>query len=248
MLREVRQRLRERRGEYSLRRHVARLRREGRLPRIGVGVLFAVVVAGATFAQCDTTSLTGPVEDVALSSAPLATVTSGSLAPEPERLEFKEKTVQRNVIFTGVNPCNGDAVRLEGTRYESIRISVGTGYFDSHHRIRDWCMRGYAIGNPAQKYTGRDEHEHHLKITTAGLDEEFETWEYLKALGSEPDWKLRLYQRYKARYDDPLDMRVEFRSKASCEHNCTLPEGCIDREFTLVTAEEFPISALPESP
>ncbi len=248
MLREVRQRLRERRGEYSLRRHVARLRREGRLPRIGVGVLFAVVVAGATFAQCDTTSITGPVEDVALSSAPVATVTSGSLAPEPERLEFKEKTVQRNVIFTGVNPCNGDAVRLEGTRYESIRISVGAGYFDSHHRIRDWCMRGYAIGNPEQKYTGRDEHEHHLKITTAGLDEEFETWEYLKALGSEPDWKLRLYQRYKARYDDPLNMRVEFRSRASCEHNCTLPEGCVDREFTLVTADEFPISALPESP
>lgn len=248
MLHEVRQRLRERRGEYSLRRHVARLRREGRLPRIGVGVLLAVVVAGATFAQCDTTSITGPVEDVALSSAPVATVTSGSLAPEPERLEFKEKTVQRNVIFTGVNPCNGDAVRLEGTRYESIRISVGAGYFDSHHRIRDWCMRGYAIGNPEQKYTGRDEHEHHLKITTAGLDEEFETWEYLKALGSEPDWKLRLYQRYKARYDDPLNARVEFRSKASCEHNCTLPEGCVDREFTLVTADEFPISALPESP
>ena len=248
MLREVRQRLRERRGEYSLRRHVARLRREGRLPRIGVGVLFAVLVAGATFAQCDTTSITGPVEDVALSSAPVATVTSGSLAPEPERLEFKEKTVQRNVIFTGVNPCNGDAVRLEGTRYESIRISVGAGYFDSHHRIRDWCMRGYAIGNPEQKYTGRDEHEHHLKITTAGLDEEFETWESLKALGSEPDWKLRLYQRYKARYDDPLNVRVEFRSRASCEHNCTLPEGCVDREFTLVTADEFPISALPESP
>jgi len=248
MLREVRQRLRERRGEYSLRRHVARLRREGRLPRIGAGVLFAVLVAGATFAQCDTTSITGPVEDVALSSAPVATVTSGSLAPEPERLEFKEKTVQRNVIFTGVNPCNGDAVRLEGTRYESIRISVGAGYFDSHHRIRDWCMRGYAIGNPEQKYTGRDEHEHHLKITTAGLDEEFETWESLKALGSEPDWKLRLYQRYKARYDDPLNMRVEFRSRASCEHNCTLPEGCVDREFTLVTADEFPISALPESP
>ncbi|HZO17573.1 MAG TPA: hypothetical protein VFB46_01205 [Gemmatimonadaceae bacterium] len=248
MLREVRQRLRERRGEYSLRRHVARLRREGRLPRIGAGVLFAVLVAGATFAQCDTTSITGPVEDVALSSAPVATVTSGSLAPEPERLEFKEKTVQRNVIFTGVNPCNGDAVRLEGTRYESIRISVGAGYFDSHHRIRDWCMRGYAIGNPEQKYTGRDEHEHHLKITTAGLDEEFETWESLKALGSEPDWKLRLYQRYKARYDDPLNVRVEFRSRASCEHNCTLPEGCVDREFTLVTADEFPISALPESP
>ena len=248
MLREVRQRLRERRGKYSLRRHVARLRREGRLPRIGMGALAAVLVAGAAFAQCDTSSITGISDDLAPSSGPVASVSSGSLAPDPDRLEFSEKTVQRNVIFTGVNPCNGDAVRLEGTRYEHIRISAGVGYFDSHHRIRDWCMRGYAIGNPEQKYMGRDEHEHHLRITTAGLDEEFETWEYLKALGSEPDWKLKVNQRYRARFDDPLNMRVEFRSKASCEHNCSLPGGCIDREFTLVTADEFPISALPESP
>jgi hypothetical protein len=163
-------------------------------------------------------------------------------------LEFKEKTVQRNVVFTGVNPCNGDAVRLEGIRYEKIRISVGAGYFESHHQIRDWCMRGFALNEPTQKYTGRDEHEHHLKITPAGLDETFETWEQLKALGPEPDWKLRVYQRYKVRYEDPLNMRVEFRSKASCEHNCSLPGGCVDREFTLVSADEFPISELPLSP
>jgi hypothetical protein len=109
-------------------------------------------------------------------------------------------------------------------------------------------MRGFALNEPTQKYTGRDEHEHHLKITPAGLDETFETWERLKALGPEPDWKLRVYQRYKVRYEDPLNMRVEFRSKASCEHNCSLPGGCVDREFTLVSADEFPISELPLSP
>jgi hypothetical protein len=243
MFKDYWQHRRDRRGDYSFRRHLARLKREGRLPQIGLGALAVVLVAGVSFGQCES-NITGPGEDV----APSTTLTSGSLAPDPDRVEFKEKTVQRNVVFTGVNPCNGDAVRLEGTRYESIRITTGVGYFDSHHRIRDWCMRGFAIGNPQQKYTGRDEHEHNLKITTLGVNEEFETWEQLKALGSEPDWKLSFYQRYRARFDDPLNMKVEFRARASCESECVRPEGCIDREFTLVSADEVPIAALPVSP
>ena len=248
MLKDARQRFWQRRGKYSFRRHVSRLRREGRLPRIGLGALAAVLVAAATFAQCETSSLTGPTEDVTQTSAPVASVAGGSLASAPDELEFEEKTVQRNVVFTGVNPCNGDAVRLEGTRYEKVRISAGVGYFDTHHKIRDWCMRGYAINNRDQKYKGTDEHEHHMRVTTAGLDDEAETEEYLKALGSEPDWKLKVYQRYRARFDDPLNMKVEFRAKASCDNNCALPGGCVDREFTFVSADEFPISQLPESP
>lgn len=227
-----------------MRRHVERLRREGRLPQIGVAVLAAVFVAGVSFGRCDSSSITGPNAQ----SSPSPTIVGGSPAPVSDDFTFQEKTVQRNVVFTGVNPCNGDAVRLEGTRYEKIRISAGAGYFDSHHQIRDWCMRGYAINNPDQKYKGTDEHEHHLKITTVGMDEEFETEEYLKAIGPEPDWKLKLYQRYKARYDDPLNMTVVFRARASCPSQCSLPEGCIDRDFTLVAADEFPISQLPVSP
>lgn len=245
MLVGFRQRLRERRGRYSIRRHIARLTREGRLPQLLGGTLAVVIVAGVTLGRCESSSITGPSEPAAEISA---SVVSGSVVSDPDNFTFKEKIVQRNVVFVGVNPCNGDAVRLEGTRYEKIRISVGVGYFDSHHKIHDSCMRGYAINEPKQKYKGSDEHEHHLKITTAGVDDELETQEELEALGSEPDWKFRLYQRYKARFDDPLDMRVEYRARGSCESRCELPGGCIDREFTFVSADEFPISELPSLP
>ena len=250
MLDKFRQQLRERRGGYSFRGHLARLKREGRLPRAAGGILAAVIVAGVAFGRCESSSITGPDESAADYAARTTSLTGGSVVPDPDpdRFTFEEKLVQRNVVFTGVNPCNGDAVRLEGTRYEKIRISAGVGYFDSHHHIRDWCLRGYAINDRRQKYEATDEHEHHLKITTAGLDEETETQEYLKALGSEPDWRLKVYQRYRVRYEDPLNIKVAFRAKASCDHECALPGGCIEREFTLVTADEFPITELPESP
>jgi hypothetical protein len=248
MLNEFRQRMRERRGQYSVRRHVARLKREGRLPQIAAAAVAVLIVAGVSFGRCQPSSITAPSDEALQSSSSRSVVASGSLAPASDVYTFREKTVQRNVIFTGVNPCNGDAVRLEGTRYEKIRISAGVGYFDTHHKIRDSCMRGYAINEPKQKYKGTDEHEHHMKVTTAGLDDEMETEEELIALGPEPDWKLKLYQRYKARYDDPLDMRVEFRARASCAHECSIPGGCIDRDFTFVSADEFPINELPELP
>jgi hypothetical protein len=240
MLNELRQRLRERRGQYSVKRHIARLGREGRLPQIGAGALAVTLIAVVSFGQCQSSTITGPSEEAA--------VPNTSLTLAPDEVTFEEKTVQRNVVFIGVNPCNGDAVRLEGRRFEKIRISASVASFETYHKIRDWCLKGFALNDPRQKYNGTDEHEHRMKITTAGLDDVLETEEELIALGPEPDWKLKIYQRYRARYDDPLNMKVEFRSRASCANQCAIPGGCLDRDFTLVAADEFPISDLPEAP
>lgn len=77
MLDQFRQRWRDRRGQYSLRGHIARLKRERRLVRVGAGALAAVIVAGVAFGQCQS-NITGPSE-VTESSVPGAPA-GGSLS------------------------------------------------------------------------------------------------------------------------------------------------------------------------
>ena len=126
MFNEFRQRVRDRREQYSLRRHFGRLERERRLPHLRAGTLAPIIGAGMTFGQSQSSNIPGPGENLTTSNAGGAA--NASLVSEPDAFTFQEKTVQRNVVFTGVNPCNGDAVRLEGSRYEKIRISAGVTY------------------------------------------------------------------------------------------------------------------------
>jgi hypothetical protein len=263
MLREFRRRFGDRRHGYSLRGHIARLKQEGRLPQIAFGAIAVFIVGGLTFGRCDSANITGPNETTA--EAPTTTASGGSVVPAhssgdddddddgvglpEETFTFSEKTVQRNVVFTGVNPCNGDAVRAEGTRYEKIKITARGDYFDSHHEIEDY-FRGFAVNNPVQKYKGEDEHEHDMTITANGLDDQLETEEYLKAIGPEPDWKLEVEQRYRVRFDEPRDMKVYFRARASCmpTSRCTVVGGCVDREFTTVSSDETEVRSLPGVP
>src|SRR5919106_2314385 len=200
MLRGYRQPRRDRRGDYSFRKHLARLKREGRLPRMGLATLAVVLVAAVTFGRCDP-SITGPAEEFTADNGTIAgPAMTGILSPTDGGLgggsggeTFKQRTVERNVVFVGVNPCNGDAVKAVGTRYESLTIIAREpSYFESRSRIKDH-FRGYAVNDPyppPTRYQGHDEHEHNEIITPTKLESEVETHEHLIALGKEPDWKL----------------------------------------------------------
>jgi hypothetical protein len=293
MLDDFRQRLRDRRGQYSLRRHVARLKREGRLSRIGAGTLAAVIAAGVAFAQCQSSSITGPSEEVTESNVPGApaggsvSLSGGSsndndsdtdgdsdsedsdsdkLVPgldsdsdgdsdsdnvpilDPPPLEFEEKTFQRDVVFTGANPCNGETYEARGTRRDHVKSTIASDYFESRHRFQDKFQGFAVIDLPPRptRYKGEDEHDHHIKVVFAeGSDDELETEEELVAVGPEPDWTLKYHERRKIDMANPMNSRYEVRARGRCKGTCTLPGGCPDVDFKLSSFQEIEVPPLP---
>ena len=249
MFREFWKHRRERRGDYSFTKHLARLKREGRLPQIGLGTVAVVLLAAMSFGRCDS-NITGPA------SGPSYTTSSGSLtpltgedggvAPSPGTggtsgsETFKDRTVDRDFVFTGTNPCNGDAVRAEGHRHEYIRITTGTNssgpYFSSTHHMRDH-FKGFALNDPEQKYRGEDEHREDRRFSATKFDEHIHTEEYLKAYGPEPDFSLYLHYRLKFQ-PTTLNIEPEFTAKARCHGQCSKSAGCPDQDFVLVSVKE----------
>lgn len=227
---------RERRGGYSVRKHLGRLRREGRLPQIGLAAVALLTIGGLAFGQCDASSLTGPS---ASSEAPLtSTVAGGSVtsAASVGSETFKENTVERNVVFSGINPCNGDMVRAIGKRHDKIRIVATPTSFTTDHHIND-SFRGEAVNDPSQAYTGSDVHTDRFEFGIDGVEHRELTNEHLIAQGQAPNWILHVHQRSDFRFEDPLNPVVTFKGHASCppESPCTLAGGCVDRELEVLT-------------
>jgi hypothetical protein len=227
MLDEFRQRLGDRRGKYSVRKHIGRLRREGRLRQVGVAAVVVLTAGGVAFARCQGSSITGPSE-------PIAETPRLNLGSET----FQENTVERNVVFSGVNPCNGDAVKAFGKRHDKLRVRIapsGTSATLDHH-IND-SFHGEAIANPNQKYTGSDVHSDRFDIGMDGMRHREITNEHLIAQGPAPNWILHVHQRSDFRFADPLNPTVTFEGHASCpsESKCTVDGGCVDRDLTVVS-------------
>lgn len=240
MLDEFRQRLRDRRGKYSLRRHIGRLRREGRLRQIGLAAVALLTVGGLAFGRCQGSSITGPSDP--MTETPVrGSVTSGGSATTPTAglgsETFKENTVERNVVFSGVNPCNGDMVKAMGKRHDKIRIVASPTSFAVDHHIND-SFHGEAIDDPNQDYTGSDVHSDSFEIGIDGVEHREITNEHLIAQGPAPNWILHVHQRSDFRFADPLNPAVTFKGHASCpsDSRCTVAGGCVDRDLTLVSA------------
>ena len=240
MLDGIRQRLkdrksRDRRGEYSLRKHLGRLRREGRLPQIGLASVALLTVGGLTFGRCDASDITGP-------SAPVAsTETRGAVTPSAATFSEteKENTVERNVVFTGVNPCNGDAVVANGRRHDkftsrAVVSPTGEVTIEIDHHLND-SFKGLAANNPEQLYTGSDVHRDRFVLGTDGADHPDMTNEHIISQGSAPNWILHMRQKSRVRFDDPLNPTVTFEGHASCPPTsaCTIAGGCIDRPLSV---------------
>lgn len=229
MLQGFRQRLDERRGKYSLLKHIGRLRREGRLPRVGLAAAAVLAVGGFAFARCEASSITGPSEQLAeaprttaISGGDVATATVGSET-------FRENTVERNVVFVGINPCNGDAVRAFGKRHDRFKAAVSPTSATLDHHIND-SFRGEAINNPTQVYTGSDVHQDRAAIGVDGVEHRELTNEHLISQGPAPNWILHVQQRSDLRFTDPVNPVVTFSGHASCppQSRCTREGGCPD--------------------
>lgn len=240
MLDEFRQRMKDRRGRYSLRKHIGRLRREGRLPQIGLAAVAVLTIGGLAFARCQN-SITGP-ETVAETPAGGAGTASGSVATS-ESETIRENLHFRKIAFAGVNPCNGDVVTAIGHRHEKFTtttiISPTDITIEIDHHMND-AFQGEARNNPEQLYTGSDVHKDRFVLGAEGVEHPDLTNEHLISKGSAPNWILHMHQKSKVKFSDPLNPTATFKAHASCPSTseCMLPEGCVDRDLEL----------LPETP
>lgn len=225
MLDGFRQHLNDRRGKYSLRKHIGRLRREGRLSQVGLAVVAILTLGGVAFAKCQASGVTGPSEE--------GSVTPSSLLLGPSET-VQENTVERDVVFVGVNPCNGDVVRAFGKRHDKLRAKVeasGASVTLDHH-IND-SFRGEAVKDPNQKYTGSDVHTDRFEMGPDGTEHREFTNEHLISAGPAPNWILHIHQRYEFRFAEPLSPTVTMEGHASCPptSECLVEGGCVDREM-----------------
>ncbi len=254
MLDGFRQRLRDRsprdrRAKYSLRAHVARLRREGRLPQIALAAVAVLTIGGLAFARCQD-SITGPSAPVAETPAGGAVTAGGSVTTSTASLggseTFQENTVRRDVVFSGINPCNGATVKAFGKRHDKIKIVASPTSFAVDHHIND-SFRGEAVDDPEQIYTGSDVHKDQFEVGIDGVEHRELTNEHLIAQGPTPNWILHVHQRSEFRFDDIFNPTVTFEGHASCppESRCTRPEGCPDQGLTLVSTVTAEVTAEP---
>lgn len=242
----------DRRQKYSFREHLARLKREGRLPQIGLATAAILIAGGVTFGQCKGDSITGPSEPLAESSTMPAS--GGSVAHASTLFDVKERTVQRDFVLQGQNPCNGDPYVVRGTRRSYFRNWAGVnenGEYFNITSVDEDDLKGFAVNDSRQRYEHRDKHEFNFRNKLVYDPPKFD-WhrhseEKIKAIGSDPDFTMYFHERLKITPLDPSDMRAEYISKAKCDGQCTQPGGCVEQDFATVSVTETDIPSVPST-
>lgn len=245
MLDEFRKHLRDRRGRYSLRKHLGRLRREGRLPQIGLATVALLTLGGVAFARCQD-SITGP-PPVAETPVGGAVSSGGSVGTPSASIggeSFREHTMNRDFVFTGINPCNGEPVVARGRRHDRLTATISlSGNFDADHHLNDSFKsvavdaQGVEVTDPELEYVGGDVHNDRMSIYFPdGASHRELTNEHLSRRGGGDHWVLHLDQRSEFRLGD-LEPTVTVKGHASCPptSHCKLADGCPDRTFHPVT-------------
>lgn len=234
------ERRRDRRRAYSFRRHFARIKQEGRLPQVAGAAVALLIVGGIAFGQCRGDSITGPSAPTASADGSVAPGTA--LAPVPS---FRENTVDRDFLFTGQNPCNGDPVVARGHRHDKYSITVsaaGDVSIDNH--INDAFKsvpvdaQGIEVADPELEYVGSDVHNSKFTVNFPdGASRREITNEHLSRRGGGDHWVLHIDQRTEFSADDFDNPKVEVKGHASCpdKTRCTSPGDCPDRAFTIIS-------------
>jgi hypothetical protein len=178
------QRSQDRRQRYSFRKHLNRLRQTGRLKQIGAVAAAAIVLAGISFARCQSSKITGPAETKAPqpSTGPSATTTvslpkvataifPSDLLPKfnpckPD-LTFVEMSGQNDVTYTDQVTTTLDGQRQHTTTYTPHEKQNG----------KDSRGNAYAGDNPGQSksdiwvFTTKGTFHTHARIKTADQNE-----------------------------------------------------------------------------
>ena len=238
---------RERRGRYSVRKHVSRLHREGRLPQIGLAVVAVLTIGGLAFGQCDASSIAGP-SPVTETTVAGAVTAGGSVNTSTAGLgaeTFRDNTVNREFVFTGINPCNGEPVIARGRRHDRIAATVSaSGSFDADHHLNDAFKsvaidaQGLEVTDPELEYVGGDVHNDRMSVNFLdGTTSHRElTNERLSRRGGGDHWVLHLDQRTEFTVEDP-EPKITIKGHASCPptSRCSLADGCPDRTFSVTS-------------
>src|SRR5919199_2006677 len=100
----------DRRRGYSLGGHFRRLKQSGRLKQVGGVLAVAFVIAGITFARCQSSKITGPS-----APTPAAGHPSGPSAhPTTTVAEKKATTIFPSDLLPAIHPCDPTTSFTEG--------------------------------------------------------------------------------------------------------------------------------------
>ena len=223
---ELRRRLRDRRSEYSFRKHLGRLKKEGRLTQIGIAAAAVLVVSGITFGRCQSSNITGPSQQ---------SETAPVLQPSPS-LTTTETTSEtfRNFAFTGYNPCNGDAVAGTGTRHELVHFTINADGSTKIKKHTNDAWKGKAADDQT-KYSASDVHDDMQENSGTTFEHRDINNEHLISEGRSPNWILHLVQKTYIDALDPTKNSVEVKGFAKCPptSSCSFPDGCPDLQLSL---------------
>ena len=128
------ERRQDRRGRYSFRGHLRRLRTAGRLKTLGLATATVLVIAAVTFARCESSRVSGPREATSPpSQGPRGNLTTDVSLPKTALALWPAK------LLTLLNPCVPDLhfTRHEGKNqvtYTDEREKDGFGNYTGNHK------------------------------------------------------------------------------------------------------------------
>jgi hypothetical protein len=216
-----------RRERYSLRGHLGRLRRSGRLKQVALVSAAVVAIGGIAFGRCSSSGITGPSE-VATATQPSADLLGGGSGSEfkPINNTFKFP-VARDVV----NACNGQPVHLTGeVHVEQYSHAKETGEFHSHEHVIDQ-LKGASMDGTTQ-YTASDEHLDASRIDFVDGKAYMSHYRYDKLIanGPQPDFFVRTKSVMKFNAEDLLGSPPvpEIDFDVDCKGTCRPGEKCLD--------------------
>jgi hypothetical protein len=216
------------------------------LPQIALAAVAVLTAGGLAFAKCDGSSITGPSARVAETPVAGAATSGGSVSTSSLGGEaFRENTVNREFVFTGVNPCNGEPVVARGKRHDRIAATVSlSGNFDADHHLNDSFKsvaidaQGVEVADPDLEYVGGDVHNDRMSVNfLEGTTSHRElTNERLSRRGGGDHWVLHLDQRSEFTVENP-EPKITITGHASCPptSRCSLSDGCPVRTFSVTS-------------
>lgn len=159
---------RERRGDrrrgYSPRGHYERLKKSGRLPRIGIAVVAFTIIAGISFGKCS--DPTGPPSADSEAGEIARPTTSTSSAPKTAGAIFATE------IMPSINVCNGEVLTQPSgdgdfeytyTREQSHTNIDGSGGLHITYHVRQ--KRSGKFANDGKGYSGEKYHQNSTFMT-----------------------------------------------------------------------------------
>jgi hypothetical protein len=212
-----------RRERYSLRGHLGRLRRSGRLKQVALVTVAVVAIGGIAFGRCSSSGITGPSE--VASTRPSADLLGGG---SNELTKPINNTFKFPFSKKVLNECNGQWVTVSGEMHmEQYAHVMNDGGFHSHEYTTD-NLKGVSDDGTTQ-YTSSDQHHDASRFDATSAYILSYKYDKLIANGPQPDFFVRVKTVMKYDATDPLgsppipDVEID----SDCKGQCRAGERCV---------------------